>query len=87
MIGRKITAQDLLSLCLGCGECKGVFVEEDGTLSIHIDNGNDLWLRNDTHGEESLTFSKGRAQRDSTKINTVDELKEAMRHYYYKYDV
>lgn len=96
MIGRKITAQDLLSLCLGCDECESnIYIASDGTIVVKVGN-KSFWLRSITgvwSKPEELTFTDGyhpmyqHNSSGSIKISTIEQLKKAMRHRYYRYSV
>lgn len=96
MIGRKITAQDLLSLCLGCDECESsIYIASDGTIVVKVAN-KSFWLKSITgvwSKPEELTFTDGyhhMYRPDSPgniKISTIEQLKNAMRYRYYRYSV
>jgi len=87
MTNRKITKQDLLSICLGCSDCSGYLWEAyDG--SIFYRTGNEWYIlikRNHTF-HIPYTFIKNSGMQ-STRITTTEELKKAMGHGYYLYDV
>ena len=96
MIGRKITAQDLLPLCLGCDECESsIYIASDGTIVVKVGN-KSFWLRSITgvwSKPEELTFTDDyhhmyqHNSSGSIKISTIEQLKNAMRHRYYRYSV
>lgn len=96
MKGRKITAQDLLSLCLGCDECESnIYIASDGTIVVKVGN-KSFWLRSITGvwlKFEELTFTDAHHHMyrpnslGNIKISTIEQLKNAMRHIYYRYSV
>lgn len=88
MLNKKVTKEDLLALCLGCVNCKGIWVDEDGTIIVPMD-GKIYWLKSTGWEQESLHFCDDGyyVKTKKTKINNTEELKEAMRHHWYKYNV
>jgi hypothetical protein len=87
MTNRKITKQDLLSICLGCSDCPGyLWKAYDGSILYRTGNEWYILLSRDHRFHVPYTFIKSIVIR-STRITTAEELKKAMRHDYYLYDV
>ena len=92
MIGRKITAQDLLSLCLGCDECESnIYIANDGTIVVKVGN-KSFWLRSlGVRSKSEFTDDYYHMYQHNSlgniKISTIEQLKNAMRHRYYRYSV
>ena len=87
MLNKKVTKEDLLSLCLGCANCEGVWVAKDGTIIIPLNN-KIYWLRS-TGWKDALHFCNDGTYitSEKSKIPTTEKLKEAMRHNFYNYNV
>lgn len=88
MIKRKITKQDLLSICLGCDSCNSaLYVSIYGSLYYNINGRSYILIKRDNCIYTPYTFLKEDPFSDAIRITTTEELKKAMRHDYYLYDV
>jgi hypothetical protein len=89
----KITAQMLLSMCLGCDKCGGLYKAEDKTICIvdeSFDKGRELYWLQGTEVLAPFFFTSRKSLykvRDLIKICNLDNLKDCMRANFYKYNV
>ena len=88
----KITAQMLLSMCLGCNKCGGLYKAGDKTICI-VDEGSGkgkevYWLQGLCVANPFFFTSRiSYTASDLTKISNLDDLKDCMRVNFYKYNV
>lgn len=88
MTNRKITKQDLLSICLGCDKCTShLSVDVYGSIYCYMGMRSYVLVKKDNDSYPPYSFIEEDPFYETTRINTLEELKKAMRHVYYKYDV
>ncbi len=88
MTNKKITKQDLLSMCLGCDSCNSaLYVHSGGSLIYEINGRSFILIKRDNSIYTPYTFLEEYIYSNTIRITTTEELKKAMRHDYYLYDV
>lgn len=88
MTNKKITKQDLLSMCLGCDSCNSaLYVHNGGSLYYTVNGRSFRLIKRDNSIYTPYTFLEEYIYSNTIRITTTEELKKAMRHDYYLYDV
>ena len=88
MTNKKITKQDLLSICLGCDSCNSaLYVHSGGSLIYEINGRSFILIKRDNRAYTPYTFLEEYIISNIVRITTIEELKKAMRHDYYLYYV
>lgn len=88
MTNKKITKQDLLSMCLGCDSCNSaLYVHNGGSLYYTVNGRSFILIKRNNSIYTPYTFLEEYIYSNTIRITTTEELKKAMRHDYYLYDV